>query len=179
MRRRAQLVILCEDNQHEAFARRMLEKLGWETRKMRVEKCPPGSQSGAQWVRERYPVEVKALRATSVTRALVVMMDADAHEVAEQRRFLADQLAKDGVAPRGDDEPIALVLPRWHVETWLAYLGGATVDEAVKYPYLERESACAPHVDRLAAMCRDGALRAPAPASLEAACLEIRKRLPS
>lgn len=42
MSRRVQLVLLCEDNQHEAFARRFLNAMGWETRAMRVEKAPGG-----------------------------------------------------------------------------------------------------------------------------------------
>ena len=37
-KRRVQIVILCEDNQHEAFIRRFLKGMGWNNREFRVEK---------------------------------------------------------------------------------------------------------------------------------------------
>ena len=40
--RRAKLVLLCEDSQQEAFTRRFLEGMGWNTREIRVEKKPHG-----------------------------------------------------------------------------------------------------------------------------------------
>jgi hypothetical protein len=40
--RQVQLVLLCEDRQHEAFVRRFLKAMGWETRAMRVERTPGG-----------------------------------------------------------------------------------------------------------------------------------------
>ncbi|MFH7026413.1 MAG: hypothetical protein ACHBN1_13650 [Heteroscytonema crispum UTEX LB 1556] len=50
-----------EDRQQEVFARHFLKKRGF-TGIIRYEICPEGSQSGEQYVRSRYPVEVKACR---------------------------------------------------------------------------------------------------------------------
>ena len=69
-------------------------------------------------------------------------------------------------------------IPTWNIETWFAYLDGATVDEARSdYPRLTRERECQRHVDALTGMCRAGALRQPSPPSLGRACDEYRTRL--
>ncbi|MBC1222176.1 hypothetical protein GNF10_06275 [Nostoc sp. UCD121] len=58
-RRRVQIVILCEDKQQEVFARHFLKKRGFILdRNLRIEICPKGA--GEQFVRKRYPAEVKA-----------------------------------------------------------------------------------------------------------------------
>ena len=66
--RRVQLVLLCEDKQQEAFARRFLKATGWETHAMRVEKAPVGRGAGEQFVRERFARELKAHRTRSARR---------------------------------------------------------------------------------------------------------------
>lgn len=79
MSRSVQLVLLCEDTQHETFARRFLEKAGWSTRRLRVVKAPPGRGSAVQFIRERFPIELSAYRSNRnrVTLALVVMVDGE------------------------------------------------------------------------------------------------------
>ncbi len=57
--RRVKIVLLCEDSQHEAFARRFLKGMGWNTRELRVEKSPSASGSAEQWVREEFPNELR------------------------------------------------------------------------------------------------------------------------
>jgi hypothetical protein len=178
--RRVQLVLLCEDSQHEAFARRFLREMGWDTRAIRVEKAPGGRGAGEQFVRERYPVELKAHRSRPVSQALVALIDGDAEGVTARLREL-DQSCRDSeVAVRAGDEAVAIFVPTWNVETWLAYLDGAAVaEDRPSYPRLDRERECQRHVDVLARMCREGRLRQPAPSSLEAACGEYNTRLAS
>jgi hypothetical protein len=123
--RRVQLVVLCEDKQHETFIRQFLKK-----------------------TRRNDPV---AARMTELANAC--------HEA--------------GVPVRFPEEGVLVVVPTWRIETWLAYLDGAAVDESKRnYPRLQRERDCAPHVDTLVAMCRSKELRPPAPHSLAAACTE-------
>lgn len=178
MSRRVQLVLLCEDNQHEAFARRFLNAIGWETRAMRVEKAPGGRGAGEQFVRERFPLELKAHRSRPVSQALVILIDGDHHGVASRLHQL-DQACRDaGVAGRADEERVAIIIPTWNIETWLAYLDGEQVGEDRSgYPRLSRERDCQRHVEALVRMCRAGELRDPAPPSLKAACGEYRRRL--
>ena len=104
-RRRVQYVLVCEDQQHEAFGRRLLEE-------------------------------------------------------------------------RTDEDDVAVFIPTWNIETWLAYLDGEDVDEERgNYPRLRRPRDCAEHVRRLAELCRRRALRQPAPWSLVTACREYDGRL--
>lgn len=176
--RRVQLVLLCEDSQHEAFARRFLREMGWETRAIRVEKAPGGRGAGEQFVRERYPVELNAHRSRPVRQALVVVIDGDAEGVTARLRQLDQACREAGITERAQNEAVALFVPTWNIETWLAYLDGAAVaEEQSGYPRLARERECQRHVGVLSRMCREGRLRQPAPPSLEAACGEYNARL--
>ena len=178
MSRRVQLVLLCEDKQHEVFARRFLNEMGWETRAMRVEKVPGGRGAGEQFVRKRFPLELKAHRSRPVSQALVVLIDGDAEGTAARLQQLSQACREVNVAERTDHDRVAVFVPTWNIETWLAYLNGQEVtEENPDYPRLSRERDCQRHVEVLARMCRDGELREPAPASLETACREYNTRL--
>jgi hypothetical protein len=176
--RRVQLVLLCEDRQHEAFARRFLNAMGWETRAMRVEKAPGGRGAGEQFVRKRFPLELKAHRSRPVSQALVVLIDGDDQGTVARLQRLGQACREAGVAERTQEERVAVLIPTWNIETWLAYLEGEKVGEGRRdYPRLVRERECHRHVDELARMCREGKLREPAPPSLVEACGEYQKRL--
>jgi hypothetical protein len=180
MSRTVQLVLLCEDRQHETLARRFLEKAGWPTRRLRVEIAPPGRGSAEQFVRERFPVELSAYRSTrnQVTQALVVIIDGDKQGVRSRFAELADACHASNIPPRQDNDHVLVAVPTWNIETWLAYLGGLTVDEGRDdYPRLSRPRECQQHVNRLYEMCQQGSLRQPSPPSLDAACNEYRSRL--
>ena len=178
MSRRVQLVLLCEDKQHEAFARRFLNAMGWETRAMRVEKASGGRGAGEQFVRERFPLELKAHRSRPVSQALVVMVDGDRDGIGARLYQLGQACRDAGVAERTEEERVAIIIPSWNIETWLAYLEGEQVGEdRPNYPRLVRERDCQTHVEVLVRMCRAGELREPAPPSLEAACGEYYARL--
>lgn len=178
MSRRVQLVLLCEDKQQEVFGRRFLNAVGWETRSMRVEKAPAGRGAGEQFVRERFPRELKAHRSRPVSQVLVVMMDGDAEGPMARLNQLDKACREGGIAERARDERVAVFIPTWNIETWLAYLDGESVEEGrPDYPRLASERECQRHVDALAQMCRSEKLREPEPFSLEAACREYRLRL--
>ena len=172
--RRIGIVLLCEDSQHEAFVRRFLKRRKLDTRHLRVEKCPGGSAE--QFVRERYPVELKALRSRHAKTVLIVVIDGDSDGVQMRRASLAAACGAANVEDRTADEPVVVIVPTWNIETWLAYLAGGAVDETSGgYPRLDKEGDCQPHVEALAAMCEQGHLRTPAPASLQDACGEYEK----
>jgi hypothetical protein len=176
--RQVQLVLLCEDNQHEAFARRFLSAMGWETRAMRVEKAPEGRGAGEQFVRQRFPLELKAHRSRPVTQALVVLIDGDAAGTERRLQRLGQACRDTGITERADGERVGIFIPTWNIETWLTYLDGEPVEEDRRdYPRLARERDCQRHVDALAQMCRRGELREPAPLSLQVACEECQTRL--
>lgn len=177
MSRKVQLVLLCEDKQHEAFLRRFFEGMGWK-KPVRVERAPTGRGSAEQFVRKRFAKELREYRRRHVGTALVVMMDGDAGGTDGRLDELEAECREMGIDPRNGEERVAIFVPTWCIETWLAYLDGETVEEnRGNYPRLPRERDCAPHVNALVRMCSDGGLREPAPPSLLLACLEYRTRL--
>lgn len=175
----AKFVVLCEDVQHETFVRRTLKHLGFNDRP-RVERAPGGRGCGEQWVRNRYPIEVKELRRGHVERTLVVTVDADANEVNERLRAFDKALEDASLAPRTKDERIVFVVPRRSIETWIHALSTDPLqgtDETRAYPrFRGDESSCDPAARRLAEYCRER--RPVGQQSLEAACAEWRRVFP-
>jgi hypothetical protein len=171
MSSRVELVILCEDRQQESFVREFARAVHGRTlRHVRVLVQPRGEGSGEQWVRERLPREVRAVRGAASATALVAITDTDSRE---RLRQLQHHCESQGIAWPRPGERVLVLLPCRNIETWLAYLAGETVAEErpSPYPRLARQSQCRPHVAELARMCRDGALREPAPDSLRQACV--------
>jgi len=177
-RRVTDAVLLCEDGQHEAFARRFLVSCGLDRRRIRVEKAPRGRGSGEQWVRQAYAKEVGALRSAPHIkgRVLFVVIDEDTSATTARSAALAESLVQSGLKARLSDEAIVHAIPARNIETWLAYLGGAEVDEETSYQKLPRERDCASQATALKEMCDQRSLRQPAPPSLERACEEFRVR---
>lgn len=176
MSRRVQFVLLCEDKQHRAFLRRFLERMRPNDHVLRIEMAPRGSGSAEQFVRMQFLTELVDHRRRHVSQALLVMVDGDNRGVARRRAGLDDACRENGLAIGELREGVLVFIPTWRIETWLAYLDGATVDETKPdYPRLPRARECAPHVDTLVEMCQRNQLREPAPTSLVAACTEYRR----
>lgn len=179
-RRRVQYVLVCEDKQHEAFARRFLTgaKLLRDNHQLRVERSLGGRGAADAFVQERYVEELEAARRTHVHTTLLLLTDGDSLGVSDRLRRLNEACRRQGVAARSSEDSVAVFVPTWNIETWLAYLSGETVEENRKdYPKLPKESDCRRHVRVLVEMCRRGVLRVPAPESLQAACEEYLTRL--
>lgn len=180
MGRKVQLVLLCEDKQHEAFVRRFLSIAGWQNRRLRVNIAPQGEGSAEQFVREQFPKELTAYRANRnrVAQGLVVVMDGDGRGPDARLAELSSACESIDVLPRQAEDRVALIVPTWNIEAWLEYLSGTDVSEGNRhYPRLKRQRDCRPHVTTLYEMCRRDELRTPAPPSLETACREYRERL--
>ena len=172
--RRVNVVLLCEDLQHEVFVRRFLSEQNVEIGNLRVERCSAGSAE--QFVRQRYPKELGALRRRHAQSYLIVVLDGDAVGVQRRKASLADACRSAGIDDRALDGSVTDLVPTWNIETWLAYADGERVDESRSdYPRLTRPSDCRQHVVALAAMCTAGRLRQPAPASLIDACAEYER----
>ncbi|NET70046.1 MAG: hypothetical protein F6K62_03055 [Sphaerospermopsis sp. SIO1G2] len=179
IKKRVQIVILCEDKQQEVFAIHFLQKRGFVIdRNIRTEICPKGA--GEQFVRERYTKEVVEYRRQKNKRAgiLVVLIDADKKTVAERLKQLNDTLNENSHPPRQPDEAIAIFVPKRNIETWIHYLKGENVDEENEYPKFKKQSECKPEVEQLVNQCYQGNLDDNAPSSLKAACGELQRILP-
>ena len=169
------ITLLCEDSQTDAFVRRFLKHRNLRGRDIRTLELPGGTQSGEQWVRERYPNQLRAIRGRR-DAFLIVITDADIGSTHDRRAQLEAECDRNGVPGRQDGDPVLVIIPRRNIETWLAYLGGENVDEFNRYPRLRRERDCEVHARHLYSMCHERQrLDEPVPPSLREACHEYRK----
>lgn len=181
-KRQTNVVLLCEDQQHEVFLRRFLQKMGWTHRNMTVVLSPSGKGSAEQFVRKRFVKELAEYRRARnrVSVTLVVMIDGDQKGPAKRRIELKDACQEQNVAFLKSEERVLIAVPTWRIETWFAYLDGKDVDETKRdYQRLPRPRECRRHVDKLTEMCETNALRSPAPPSLASACNEYNERMAS
>ena len=135
-KRGVRVVLLVEDEALERFVRCVLLAFGFRTRDIRVERSPKGQGSGKDWVTRNYPAEVRVHRSKAGYQqniALVVGVDADEQTVVERVRKLDLALEGAGLGKREPVEKLCLMIPRWHIETWLLYLSGFEVDEETTY----------------------------------------------
>ncbi|MFZ4856804.1 MAG: hypothetical protein ACOYL3_10445 [Desulfuromonadaceae bacterium] len=174
----SQTVILCEDVQQEVFIRQFLmKKKGYVQRQLRIKVCPAGKQAGEQFVRDRYPAELKALRQRTARAetSLLVMIDADKRSADATSKWLDAICTEQGVATREQNDKAAVLIPRRNIETWIHFLDGEPVDEETEYKKLRWESDCKPGVKRLFEICSKGECPADFPDSLKAACGEYQR----
>ena len=183
MSKASQIIVLCEDKLQDVFVRRFL-KHGWGKgpRDVRVVRCPQ-SGSGEKHVRDKYPDQLRAYRTRSARAGtiLIAVIDADDGTVQDHHQELdrACGCAQPRIDARKDNEAVVHVIPRWHIETWLAYLDDVSVTEdrqyKPKYAFRGCESKCHPLVDKLAAACKSGTLLEDIPESLIKACKEFER----
>lgn len=124
--------LLLEDENHENFAKRLLEQLcGAEPRIIRADR-PKGGGDASEFVIREFPdVLKKALRRKpGENRVLVVVIDGDGHGVAKRRRSLEDSLRKAGADAIADTESVIVLVPTRNIETWL---NETSASEAVNY----------------------------------------------
>ncbi len=177
--RRVKIVLLCEDSQQEAFTRRFLKGMGWNTRELRVTKSPSAGGSAEQWVRENFPDELSVYRQrrNRAASALITVIDADKKSVQDRINEFEGVCNSRHIAFRTADEAVAIVVPKRNIETWICFLSGQPVNETDVYPKLKRERGCKPAVDHLVKLCKTAALSKDVPHSLAAACDEYGSRI--
>jgi len=176
-KRKAQFVILCEDRQQEVCVRHFLLERDVPRWKIRVAKNPVGRGAGEQFVRGKYPDEVRAYRRRTAyqTVALIAVIDADTRTVEERMRWLDKMLVDDAQPKRAPTEKIATLVPKRNIETWIHYFKTGLADEDKIYPRLRKEGDCVKDVRRFASSDCFNKLPAPAPPSLRTACDELRR----
>ena len=168
------IVLLCEDATTNTFVRRFLRRRQFKARDIRTLPIPHGSQSGEQWVRQKYPSELKAIRSRQ-NAFLIVVIDADTHTTQARRSELDDECRTQKVPVRGPKDPVLVIVPQRNIETWFAYLDGISVNETVDYnAYKSKDPR--PFAEELYRMCHEyQQLRPPVPPSLAESCQEYRK----
>jgi len=157
----SQVILLAEDKRQQRFGYLHLKQLGYAIRDVRLVELPAGRQSGEQWVREKYPSQVKALRARQAQTLLLVIIDADNRSVTQRADQLHQALQGAGAQGRGPLEGIAHFIPKHSIETWILALSGEPVNENQSYRFAPRVDDQQPTA---ATAFRAGVLSAAAPA---------------
>jgi hypothetical protein len=173
------IVILCEDQQHNSFVRNILRHrkgADFNHHKVRSVFSPKGSQDARQFIFVKFPLEVAVHRSRAAHQnvCLIVVIDSDNVSVLERKNQLNELLAREQREPVSGTERIALLVPQRNIETWIQYLKGESVDETTTYPRLKRPRECKPLATAMSDMCRT-TVPDEAPESLKDACAEIQR----
>jgi hypothetical protein len=128
----SQIILLCEDDGHRRLAVAYMNRCRIN-RRVVVEKVASRLQRGGNvdWVLREFPAELRACRQRHqrAKTLLVVVVDADNLTVDERRRQLNDRLEVAGYEELTANDPVALLIPRRHIETWIRSLLGEEVTE--------------------------------------------------
>ncbi len=180
--RASKIIVLCEDAALRMFAWRFLCRgFGVDHRNLSIVPLPKATGSGKHHVMEKVAAQAKARRSRHAATLLIVIVDADNMPVDVVCRLLDARTQRTTA-----DQCIAYIIPKWSIETWLAYLDRTgTVDEADPKSYKDRYGKLAvskeahPWIDALAERCHNQIpLQAP-PHSLELACAEFSNLRPT
>jgi len=99
---------------------------------VQVELSPSGRGSAEQWVCENFARQLGKCRARNARAAtsMFVMLDADIRRVEERLKTLDESLASAGQSPLDPDhDPLARLIPKRNVETWILYLSAKGIVE--------------------------------------------------
>lgn len=143
---------------------------------------------GSQHVRENYPKLVEQRRSQqgrlrTMGCRLVVHIDVDnadagGRTVDDRRTELDEACRRASVALPAPAEPVAHLIPRRNIETWIRFLlQGPPVDEHTDYGHLPRESDASPAAAKFGEHAARGTIPAGAPPSLIVGLGELRRVL--
>ena len=104
------ITLLCEDSQTDSFVRRFLRHRRIRDREIRTLPLPHGAGSGEQWVRQRYPLELRVIRAAQNTY-LIVVTDADIGSTQARRAQLEAECGREGIPQRREDDWVLVIVP--------------------------------------------------------------------
>jgi len=129
----SETILLCEDDEHERLTKAYLKKCGQRSQAPTVRSIVASEQGGNDaWVLNRFPKELHAcrqrLKRTGKTR-LIVLIDADKYSAEDRRRQLLERATAAGLAELAPNEPVALLIPKRNIETWIRALLGEKVNE--------------------------------------------------
>lgn len=177
------IILLCEDKQHERFARAFLRERGVERRRIRSVPLPDGRGDAKQWICTQFPSELKAYRAKAnhLNNLLIVVTDVDNKTVQQRAETLNQACRESEVVIRREDERVAFILPKWAIETWILALNGQILDENERVEARHKAEAQQLNTvmaEKLSNICKQRDLASPVPSSLEIACHEFQRIAP-
>jgi hypothetical protein len=133
---------IVEDQRQMQFLYRFLRCEGMKPHEITIDFSPSAQGSAEQWVRENFAKQVGKCRARNACRraatSMFVVLDADNQSVKAHHDELDNALEADHqqkLDPVSD--PIARLIPKWSVETWILVLSCGGV---VQPPLTESKS---------------------------------------
>ena len=132
--------ILGEDTRGQAqqFIWRVLQKLGFNSRLFHKTSAPAGKGMGIKFVEEEFPkllVDHRKLFIKSKSVRLIVCCDADKKTTADRRKGLIQAVEQAGLHNVASQEGVAILIAKYHIETWLEYLEGHEANEDDEYKH--------------------------------------------
>lgn len=168
----SEVIVVCEDDAQGSFIRTFLKRRGYRHQQIRVSRFPSGRGSGAKFVLDKVADELKGFRAWRA-KGLIVMIDADNHEVSRRKAQLNKACQTRGITTRSADEAALFLVPKRNIESWLRYLNDQEWNETENFRLATNDGLAKEAARSLHRMCFDEQkLKQPAPASLVDACLE-------
>jgi predicted metal-dependent phosphotriesterase family hydrolase len=119
---RRRLHVLCEDGLHQRFVEGLADRWGIGPRQRKIDASPAARGSASGYVLSRFVAALKRWRAErhDANVGLLVVIDGDERGLARRRQELAQILRDAKMQPIAPSEHVAIVVPTWHVETWIA-----------------------------------------------------------
>ena len=176
--------ILCEDKKHYDFIRSFMVAQGIrDTRKFDSITLPEGTQSGEQYVRDRFIAEYRKYIRVRENKILVVVQDIDKDwRTPENAKSDFNKLVQeDNLNPLNATDKLLFIFPKKNIETWLVWLAqdvkSDTIDETKDYKHSQNQMTPAlagKKAGKLYTESRtNAAVCANAPKSLVFACMEF------
>jgi len=122
----SQYVLLCEDDMQETLVRTYLKQCGVLSHDIVLRNADGSKHGGIGWVLRQFPAELNTCRQRHkrAKTCLIVMADGDDLAVADREREFQDEAAFTAA------DPLVVLLPKRHVETWVCAATGRSVTEA-------------------------------------------------
>ncbi|MBK7824962.1 hypothetical protein [Nannocystis sp.] len=146
---RLRLLILCEDRLQQEFIERLADRWAVGPRQRTVLTAPAAQGSGAKFVLDNYVDFVRRWRSLrhDGNVGAIVIIDGDEKGILRRRQEFAALIHAAGESALDADDPrFAIVIPCWHIETWIAWLcGHRPVDERTCYKPGDPHGAAVAH----------------------------------
>lgn len=183
---------LVEDRRQEQLLYRYLICAGIRRDEIVINISPTAHGAAEQWVRTNFARFAKDCRRrnTRASTAMFVMLDADTQTVQERLDVLDRSLRDDGQQRfHPDRDPIARLIPRRNVETWILFLAekgeaAPPIDEVIDYKHTKNSEEWSDLVPIAAQVLFEWTKPSAVPPanmidSLHQGILEIRRVLPA
>jgi hypothetical protein len=134
----SQTILLCEDRLQASLVRLYIERCGLNTNEPSLHPIIASEQvhgGNVVWVLREFPRQLDACRKrqTRAKTLLIVVVDADSLSVDERYRDLTRALQGAELEAIAPSDPIVVLIPKRHVETWIRATTGQPTNETDDY----------------------------------------------